>query len=190
MPIESNIEEMARNYLGTVEDRSKYKKSLQTAVKEYGHDQILEAFYQWSSSQGNFLGRNPVTTFLKNVGTYVNAVTSAPKATNPILDRVEQRVAYVTENRVFFTGDNRMKLALLLNDFGEKDVLQAFEDFYQDVDDRNKAWAHRNFLERAHVMVGIIRQKRQEAQAQELLLKQAYATAGASVEPEEEDEEL
>jgi hypothetical protein len=192
LPIESNFEAITKECLGMSEDRKQWTKELKAAVKEFGHDEVLNAFYFWASSQGTFMGRRPITFFLKNIGSHISYGDAArkPSVTNPALDRVCQKVAYVSDNKVFFTGEYRVKLALLIKDFGEELVLTAFTDFYQDIEDRNIQWAARNFLERASVMVSIIAKKREEAKAQENLLKVTYQKATENVEvlDEEEDE--
>ena len=185
--IENNIETMCKENIGHCEDKKTWIKDLKAAVKEYGHDEILTAFYQWSLTQGNFLGRKPILAFLKNVGSHVSSVSKKPSATNPILDRVEQKIAYITDNAVFFTGEYRFKLAGLLKDYGEELVLIAFADFYQNVEPRGVPWAARDFLQRASVMINTILQKREDAKRTADLL--ALAVSGAKQDVDEETEE-
>ena len=75
MPIESNFEVICRENLGVTEEKKWWSKELKAAVKEYGHDDVLEAFYNWSINQGTFLGKKPVTMFLKNIGSYIGITT-------------------------------------------------------------------------------------------------------------------
>ena len=189
LPIETNLESMARDFLGVCEDRKLWKNELKAAVKEHGHDEVLNAFYEWASSQGNFIGRKPVTMFLKNAGSYVTRVNK-PQVTSPVLDRIEQRIAYITDNKVFFTGDYRLRLSLLAKEHGHELVEAAFADFYQNVDDRGLPWAARDFLQRADVMIKTIKMKREEVSRQQALVASNYAAAAqAAVEEDEEEED-
>lgn len=191
--IENNIEKMSKEHIGKAEDKKLWLKELKEAVKEYGHDPVLESFYQWSLSQGpSLMSQKPVTLFLKNVGSHVGSVSTTPLATNPALDRTEQRVAYITDNKVFFLGEYRFKLAQLLQAFGEELVLQAFEDFYQDVPDKSIPWAARDFLQRASVMITIIQKKNIEANLQQQVLAKSIQEAqrAATEEIQEEENEL
>lgn len=190
MPIESNIEKLAKHYLGICEDRKLWVKELKAAVREHGHDEILTSFEQWAEAQGTFMGRKPVTQFLKNVGNNVGTV-NRPAVTNPNLTQAETRIAYITNNAVFFSGDYRLKLAQLLKEHGNVLVEAAFAEFFQNVDDRGLPWAARDFLQRAQVIINTIKIKKQEAARQEASIKQAYNAAAQSVdEVEEEDEGL
>lgn len=188
MPIESNIEKMAKEILGVCEDRKLWLKELKAAVKEYGHDELIVSFEAWASSQGVYMGRKPVTQFLKNVGSHVGTV-NRPAVSNTSLDKLETRIAYITNNTVFFTGDYRLKLAQLLKDNGNEMVESAFADFFQNVDDKSLPWAARDFLQRAQIMINTIKMKKQEAAKQEATLNHAYAAAANSVEEVEEEDE-
>ena len=187
--IEVNVETIAKENLGICEDRKDWLKTLKAAVKEYGHDQILEAFYDWSIAQGTFMGRRPVTSFLKNIQTNIHVSSRKPLVTNPSLAKVEERIAYISDNRVFFTGDYRVKLAALLKDFGPSLVVDAFEQFFQDVEDKSINWAARDFLQRASVMISTIQRKKSEAEAQAQLEAAALAAAKGAVEEVVEDED-
>lgn len=186
LPIESSIESIAREYLTYVDDRKLWNKELKAAVKEYGHDQVLTAFYNWASTQTGSLNRKPVTTFLKNAASYMQI---KPMATNPALSRVESEAAYISDNRVFFTGDYRFRLALLVKDHGEISVIEAFKIFFQDVDDKGMPWAARDFLQKAPVMIQAIGRKKQEAAIQQAAIRQAY-TAVKPIEEYEQESEL
>lgn len=189
LPIETNIEKLAKHFLGMCEDRKLWVKELKAAVKEHGHDEVLSAFEEWASAQGTYMGRKPVSQFLKNVGSNVGTVNRAV-VTNPNLSNLETRIAYITNNTVFFTGDYRLKLAQLLKENGNELVEAAFADFFQNVDDRGLPWAARDFLQRAQIMINTIKIKRQQAARQEATLANAYQAAANSVEEVEEDEEL
>ncbi len=187
--IEVNIETISRENLGLCEDRKDWLKTLKAAVKEYGHDQLIEAFYEWSIAQGSFMGRRPVTSFLKNIQNNISVAARKPLVTNPSLAKVEERIAYISNNKVFFTGDYRVKLAALLKDFGPQLITEAFEQFFQDVEEKSINWAARDFLQRASVMITIIQRKKAEAKAQEDLLAATYQQAKESVEEVQEEEE-
>lgn len=188
LPIETNIESIARDILGVVEDRKLWVKELKEAVKTHGHDDVLESFYQWAQGwAGSFLGKKPVTFFLKNIDNNIGT-TRKPTVTNPSLDRVSTRIAYISDNKVFFTGDFRIRLASLIREHGEDLVVKAFEDFFQDVDERGLTWAGRDFLQRAHVMILTIKQKHSETEAAKQLLQSSYDAAKSAVEELEEDE--
>lgn len=192
--IESNIETIAKENLGLCEDRKDWLKDLKAAVKEYSHDQVLESFYNWSIAQGNFIGRKPVTSFLKNIGNNITSTARKPLVTNPLLSRVEERIAYISENRIFFTGDYRVRLATLLKDYGAELVIEAFEVFFQDVEDKGINWASRDFLQRASVMITIIQRKKAEVEIQANLQQAALEAAKNAVQQvqdiEDEDTEL
>ena len=187
--IEVNIETISRENLGLCEDRKDWLKTLKAAVKEYGHDQLIEAFYEWSIAQGSFMGRRPVTSFLKNIQNNISVAARKPLVTNPSLAKVEERIAYISNNKVFFTGDYRVKLAALLKDFGPQLITEAFEQFFQDVEEKSINWAARDFLQRASVMITIIQRKKAEAKAQEDLLAATYQQAKESVEEVEIEDE-
>ena len=189
LAIEVNFEIIAKENLGLCEDRKDWLKTLKAAVKEYGHDQLIEAFYEWSIAQGSFMGRRPVTSFLKNIQNNISVAARKPLVTNPSLAKVEERIAYISNNKVFFTGDYRVKLAALLKDFGPQLITEAFEQFFQDVEEKSINWAARDFLQRASVMITIIQRKKAEAKAQEDLLAATYQQAKESVEEVQEEEE-
>ena len=186
--LEKTVERMAKDLLGICEDSKKWDKSLRNAVKEYGHDEILEGFYNWASSQGTYLGRNPVTGFLKNVSSYIRPTRAA--VSNPALDRTERAIAYASDNLVIFTGEYRFRLAGLINEFGLDMVVQAFKDFYATVDEKSRPWAARDFLLKAPVMIAVIQRKQAEAVQAKRAVDEAYAAAQGSVETESEEQEL
>jgi hypothetical protein len=189
LPIESSIESIAKEFIGKVEDRKHWGKDLKIAVKEYGHDEVLKAFYEWAISQDNFLGPKPVFTFLKNIASVVGTVSK--QVSSPALVRVDQRVAYVSDNKVFFSGDLRFRLSQLIKDYGEELVITAFETFYQDVEPKNIKWAHMEFIKRAPVMIETIKTQRAEQAKQALMVAQGYTKAREGVIEElEEDEDL
>ncbi len=191
LSIESNFEVIAKENIGVCEDKKDFLKALKAAVKEYGHDAVLESFYEWSLAQGNNItSRKPVSFFLRNIANNISITgKKVPVVTNPSLIKVEERIAHITDNRVFFTGDFRVKLAVLLKDFGPELVLKAFEDFFQDIDEKGIPWAARDFLQRATVMISIIRRKQEEEKLHKQLVAEAYTKAQASVENEDDEEE-
>ena len=186
--LEKTVERMAKDILGTCEDQKKWDKNLRNAVKEYGHDEILEGFYNWACAQGTFLGRNPVSQFLKNVSSYVRPTRAT--VSNPALERTERAIAYASDNLVIFTGEYRFRLAGLINEFGLENVTQAFKDFYATVDEKSRPWAARDFLLKAPVMIAVIQRKQAEADQAKQAVDAAYAAAQGSVETEEEESEL
>ena len=187
--LENNIETIAKENLGVCEPRKEFEKSIRAAAKEYGHDEVIEAFYNWSIGFGNFAGRKPVAAFLKRIDENIGRSVRKPTVTNPTLNKVEKRIAYVSDNKVFFTSEYRVRLAGLLKDYGGELVLRAFEDFYQDVEEKSIPYAARDFLQRAAVMIAIIQKKKAEAEEQDRLTQYAYQKAQQSVEPVEEEEE-
>jgi len=189
--VENNFETIAKENLGICEPRKEFEKPLKLAVKEFGHDTLIEAFYNWTTSIGTFMGRRPVTAFLKNPSAHIGSVRVKPQVSNPVLSKTEERIAYVSDNKVFFTGDYRIKLAGLLKEFGSELVITAFEDFFQDLDEKGIQWAAREFLQRAPVMITTIQRKKSEAESAARLQAAAFAAAQQAVEavPEEEEAE-
>ena len=189
--IEANLEIIAKENIGVCEERKEWLKPMKAAVKEYGHDAVLESFYEWSLAQGNTISsRKPVSLFFRNISNNISITgRRKPSVTNPSLTKVEERIAYITENRVFFTGDYRVKLASLLKDYGPELVLKAFEDFFQDVEDKSVNWAARDFLQRAEVMITVIKRVRSEEQASKQLMDKAYQKAQAGIELADDEEE-
>ena len=167
MPVESNIEKMGSDLIGFTEERKWWLKDLKVAVKQYGHDEVLSAFYEWCSSQSNFLGKKPVSAFLRSVGSLVGMTARKPLVTNPLLDATEKQIAFSTDNKVFFGGDYRIRLAQLLKSYGKVLVVEAFNSFYTTVDDKGQNFAAKNFLERAEILIATIKRQKEEQQKQE-----------------------
>lgn len=188
LPIESNMEKISKEHLGLVDDKKDWGKALKQAVKDYGHDEVLTAFYEWSQSQGNTIIRKPIGNFLKNVGSHIGVVNK-PVVSSPVLGRVEARVAFVSDNLIFFTGDYRFRLSALIREYGEELVIEAFEQFFQTVDDKEIKWASRNFIERAPVMIQTIVAKKEQERVAKEMLNLSYKQAQEGVLPELEDEE-
>jgi hypothetical protein len=190
MPIESNFEAIAKAHLGVCEDRKEWEKQLRKDVKEHGHDVLLESFFEWTQAQaGVFLGRKPVTAFLKNINQ--NIMTPKPVVTNALLDKTDRGIALLTDNKVFFTGQYRVRLAQLLKEHGLNPVNQAFAEFWNSLDEKRHQWAAQDFLQRAEVMISTNKLREQQAIQQAQAVAKAIANAKQQVEtPEEEDEEL
>jgi hypothetical protein len=189
MPVESNIEKMASDLIGFSEERKWWLKELKVAVKQYGHDDVLCAFYEWCSSQSNFLGKKPVSAFLRNVGSLVGMTARKPLVTNPLLDDTEKQIAFSTDNKVFFGGDYRIRLAQLLKSYGKVLVVEAFNSFYATVDDKGQNFAAKNFLERAEILIATIKRQKEEQQKQEALAQLQYQQAQKQVVPEDDEAE-
>lgn len=188
LPIDSNIDKICRDILGVVEEKKQWDKPLKEAVKNHGHDEVLEGFYYWAVDwSGGFMGKKPVTMFLKNVDN--NLVSKKPLVTNPALDRVVQNVAYISDNKIIFTGEYRIKLAAVIREHGEEDVITAFKNFFQDVDDRGIPWAARDFLQRASIMIQTTKMKTQAEDRAKQLLQSSYEAAQKSVEADVEEED-
>jgi len=188
LPLESTIEDISSENIGYAEDRKMWAKELKLAVKQYGHDEVISAFYEWTSSQSNFVGKKPVSMFLKNVGSFIGMTGKKPVVSNPLLDRTEKEISYNTDGRVFFAGDYRIRLAVLLKTHGRELVVEAFNTFYQDVDDRGINFAAKNFLERAEVLISTIKRQKSEAAYQQQLVIEQIKHAQEQVIPEEEEE--
>lgn len=190
LPIESNFENIAKTNLGVCEDRDKWKKELKLAVKEYGHDELLNSFYDWTIAQGTYLNRRPVTDFLKNIGQ--NLSTPKPTVSSPSLDKAVKGIALTTDNKVVFTGDYRVRLARLVNEHGLTPVTQAFAEFWSSVDEKQTPWAAKEFLQRADVLINTIniREKQSRDQATAVATAIDQYKAEKSQEGIEEDEEL
>lgn len=186
--LEKTITNISKDLLGVCEEQKKWDKSLRNAAKEYGHDEILQAFYDWASVQGVFLGRSPVTVFLKNVSTHVRPHT--PRVSNPNLDRTEREIAKISDNLVIYTGEYRVRLAALINEFGSELVVEAFNNFLPMVDEKSRPYAARDFLLKAPVMIATIRSKKEEAERQKQAVSAAYTAAQESVDEETEENEL
>ncbi len=189
MPIESNIEKMASDLLGFSEERKWWLKDLKASVKQYGHDEVLSAFYEWCSSQSNFLGKKPVSAFLRSVGSLVGMTARKPLVTNPLLDATEKQIAFSTDNKVFFGGDYRIRLAQLLKNYGKVLVVEAFNSFYTTVDDKGQNFAAKNFLERAEILIATIQRQKAEQQKQEALAAIQHQQAQQQVTTVEEEAE-
>jgi hypothetical protein len=189
MPGESNIEKIASDLLGFSEERKWWLKEYKTAVKQYGHDEVLSAFYEWCSSQSNFLGKKPVSAFLRSVGSLVGMTARKPLVTNPLLDATEKQIAFSTDNKVFFGGDYRIRLAQLLKTYGKNLVVEAFNSFYTTVDDKSQNFAAKNFLERAEILIATIQRQKAEQQKQEALAQLQYQQAQQQAVPEDDEAE-
>ena len=186
--MEKTITNISKGILGVCEDQKKWEKPLRNATKEYGRDEILQAFYDWAVGQGEFLGRSPITTFLKGVSSYVRP--GRPSVTNPALERTEREIAAISDNLVIYTGEYRVRLAALINEFGQDFVVKAFGEFFPTVDEKSRPWAARDFLLKAPVMIATIQRRKQEAERQQQAVSAAYAAAQGSVEGDTEEEEL
>lgn len=187
--IESNFESIAKANLGVCDDKKYWGKQLKEAVKEYGHDQLLTSFYEWTEAQaGMYMNRKPIQDFLKNVGQ--NLASQKPVVSNPLLDKTEKGIALLTNNKVFFTGEYRVRLAMLLKEHGLNPVNQAFAEFWYTVDEKNQPWAARDFLQRATLMINTNKIKHQQALQQAQAVAEALESAKQSVETVEEEEEL
>ena len=189
MPIEGNMKKIADLHIGFCEDKTFWAKDLKAAIKEHGHDEVLSAFYDWSSSQTNFLGKKPISAFLKNASANIGMAVRKPQVTNINLDKVEKEIAYMSDNAVFFGGDYKMRLAVLIKDHGPLLVIDAFATFFQDVEPRSIPFAAKNFLERAEVIISTMNRQKAEEKRQLATLEATYRAAKNSVTPEPEEEE-
>jgi len=189
LAIEFNLEDIAKEFFGICEPYKEWKKQLKEAIEQYGHDSILDSFYEWAESMaGNFMGRRPMDTFFKNVGQRI--VSAKPFVSNPLLDKMEKGVALLTDNKVFFTGEYRVRLAVLLKEHGLNTVSQAFAEFWQGTDEKGIQWAAREFLQQAAVRIHTIKMKEQQAIEQAKAVAQAVELAKTAViESETEEEE-
>jgi hypothetical protein len=188
-PIESNFASIAKEHLGMCEDKKDWAKEVRAAAKEYGHDELLDSFYEWTEAQtGVFSGKKPVAAFLRNLGQ--NMISRKPSVSNPLIDKTEKAIALLTENRVFFMGENRVRLAGLLRTYGLSPVNQAFAEFWKTVDEKGVQWASGNFLQRAETIIHTIRLKEEQANAQAKAVATAYQQAQENVDAPEEEEEL
>lgn len=188
LPIETNMKRIAMEFIGICEDQKDFKKELSAAVKLYGHDELLDGFYDWAQIQsGKFLGKRPISSFLKN-GTWA-AKKPVAAVTNPLLDEVEKFIALTTNNLVFFSGEYRLNLAKLLKEHGLLIVKAAFTEFWGTVTDRDIPWAHSSFLKRADLIIHTLKvreetYKRQVAETQEALKLAQQAAQEEEVEEE------
>ncbi len=189
MPIEANIKKISDEHIGFCEDKTFWVKDLKTAVKEHGHDEVLSAFYDWSSSQTGFLGKKPISAFLKNASANIGMAVRKPSVTNVNLDKVEKEIAYYSENAVFFGGDYKMRLAVLIKDHGPQTVVDAFKTFFQDVEPRSIPFAAKNFLERAELIINTMVRVKYEEARQQALLDASFKAAKNNVTSEPEEEE-
>ena len=187
--IEAKIEDISRRYIGTCEPVKDFKKALNDAIKQYGHDELLEAFDQWAKSQGNYIGNKPVNNFLKNAGSYVGRVKK-PSVVSENLLRAEKAIALISDNKVYFSGMYRLPLAQAVNTHGFDYVIKAFEQFYQDIEDKRIPWAAKDFLERVDVMIAVIKKKEGDVVKAQQLLEQTYRDAAKDVEEVEEGEDI
>lgn len=188
--IESNFETISREYLGFVEEKRNWTKDLKNAVKEYGHDEVLSGFYTWVETNSNFSGRKPISYFLKFVGSNLGATRKT--YSNQNLDRILEDIARLTDSTVLFYGTYRTLLAGLVKDHGHDVVYEAFERFYEPLDDYGIKFASKNFIEQSGVLVATVVRKRREAQQESSKIAAAYQQAQSNVyqEPEEDLEDL
>ena len=182
------MEAIAKQNIGFSEDRKMWKKDLGAAIKDLGHDEVLTAFYEWSSTNSNFVGKKPISYFLSKVDEHVSLVVRPkPTVTNPVLDYTEKEIAYITSGRVFFTGDFRYRLALLLKSYGKELVLESFRGFFSTREDKDIPYTAKNFLERAEILISTAQRVHREADAQQKLADLQYEQAKAQVVPDEEE---
>lgn len=188
--IETNFESIAKNHLGVCEDKKEFSKRLNSAAKEYGHDDLIESFFEWTRNiSSTYMGKRPVDMFLKNISQ--NMVVRKPLVSNPLLDKMQQGVSLLTDNKVFFSGIYRTKLALLIKNHGLTEVSQVFAEFWNLRENDDKiTWMPRDFLERAEVMINTNKIKQLQAKQQQTNVANAYEEAKQNVEVLEEEEEL
>jgi hypothetical protein len=189
LPIESNIEAISRESIGHCEDRKGWAKDVRAAAKNYGHDEVLTAFYFWSQAQNGFVGAKPVAAFLRNISQNIGLTAAKPRVTNPALERVLSEIAYRTDNKVFFQGNYKVLLAAFIKDNGESLVLEAFDEFYEQASqEKTQAFAAKNFIEQAPLIITTIKRRKMERDQQEAKVKSAYQQAQSMVQDDEEPE--
>jgi len=190
LPLESNLEKIAKDFFGICEPYKDWKKLLKEGVDQYGHDTILDSFYEWAEAQsGSYMGRKPMDAFFKNLGQRI--VSSKPQVTNPLLDKMEKGVAILTDSRVYFVGEFRVRLAALLREHGLNLVSQAFAEFWGlGIEEKSITWAARDFLQQAPLRIHTFKAKEQAALEQAKAVAEAVELAKQQAgEPEEEDEQ-
>jgi len=188
--IEHNIEEISRIAFSFAEEKKLWAKELKLAVREHGHDQVLEGFYNWCETNSNFKGRKPVSSFLKNVSSNIGFVQKSTGFSNPNLDYVINEIGYLTDNKVMFWGNARAVLAKAIQEHGTENVLEAWRKFYNE--DDNPGFAANGFISQIDILVYNVKKRKKEAENAQAAIEAAYRDAQATVqtEPEEELEEL
>lgn len=191
LPLDTQIERMCNEVIGHSEERKVYAKDLKAAVKQYGHDEVLAAFELWVNSQSGFVGRKPVSLFLKNLGNLIHNVLPAATVTSPALGEVEAEIASITDSQVFFHNQQKPLLASLIKLYSKEEVLQVFNDYWNSVGiDDNIAWAAKNFIEQAGLRIETMRAKKKRQENKDSIVKDAVAKAAQSVATELVEEEV
>lgn len=185
LPLDTQLAAMCEETIGHVEDKKTYAKELKTAVKEFGHDYILDGFEQWAESVCPFSGRKPMTAFIKSLG---NAPV-AQKVSSPVLQKVETEIAAITDNQVFFHVNQKPLLASLIKEYSEAEVLEAFQDFWDALPDDQVQWAAKNFVEQCGLRIDAVRMKRHKQEQKDKLVESSLAAARQAVEDEIDEQE-
>jgi hypothetical protein len=182
--------------IGQPEDKKTFAKELKAAVKQYGHDEVLDAFDLWAETNTSFTGRKPISTFLRSLGGIISA-TPAVKVSGPALNSLETEIAYYTDNLVFFGTHQKPILAVLIKEYGAGEVFEAFRDFWTArSEDEDVKWASKNFLEQAALRIQTQRAKQKQREEKEATLAASLVNARNQAQKElqgmddEPDDEL
>lgn len=196
LPLDTQMEQLCNQVIGHTEDRRLYSKDLKAAVKQYGHDEVLIAFETWVNSQSGFVGKKPISMFLKGLGNLIHNVLPSTSVTSPVLTEVETQIALITDSQVFFHNQQKPLLASLIKVYSKEEVLQVFNDFWNSAgEDDNIAWAAKNFIEQAGLRIETLRTKKKKQDEKDYKVREAVQVATeaaqlALVEDEEVEDEL
>lgn len=186
LAIEHELENRCRSVSVLPEERKTFAKELKAAVKQYGHDEVLDAFDLWLEANSNFVGRKPISTFLRGLSGIISA-TPAVKVSSPALSKVESSIALLTDNLVFFGTHQKPVLAALIKEYGEEEVLDAFSDFWNNFNSLSEGdirWAAKNFLEQAALRIQTQRAKQKQREEKEATLAASLENARHQAEKE------
>lgn len=186
IPLDSHIVNQCQDVIGNAEDKRFYQKELKAAIKQYGHDEVLESFNNWIESVGStFTGRKPINAFIKSLS---GASEAKAIVSSPHLQDVETEIASITDNKVFFFTNQKPILAALIKKYGTEDVIDAFEEFWNNTD-VDVSFAAKNFIEQANIRIESTHKRKAEEAAKANKVEASIMAARSQVENELEDQE-
>jgi len=193
LPLESIIREKCEEIFNEVEDKKFYAKELKAAIKRKGYDALREAFEIWITT--GYVGRKPITAFLKSL----DSIPLAGPVTSPALQNVEEAIALLSDNQVFFHTSQKAILAVAIKDHGEDAVITAFRDFWGTVSSDRITFAGMNFVQQVNTRIRATQAKLRERELAAQRLEESLAEVERSAalelealraEEEEIEEEL
>lgn len=157
--IENQIEDIALTILGRCEPLKDLAKGIRKLRNQHGIDAVIEAFTTWSECQVHpYPYGRPVDAFIR---TYRwDAV--ATKVASPNLDKVANEIAYLSENNVLFSPNQKMVLTTMIQEYGPEAVVLGFKDFYSKTSNDERPWVAKNFIEKGSTFILTMVRKKQE----------------------------